>query len=156
MKSRITFVRFYFEFTINSSILLILSNSAIKSIRIIIIINVIDRNIRIFILSFIEQCFFLSFGFRFNLSKNFQNNFNDARTTKFVSNVIHQIINRMFVIFFFVLILDFVNLKKVFRNSNLFFRNNSFHSKFRTSYFRFCFRFQFRFQFKIRNFIVNL
>ena len=70
---------------------------------------------------FIKQCFFLSFRFGFDLLKTLQNNFNYARTTKFVSNVIYQIINRMFVVFFFVSIFDFVNLKSVFCISNLFF-----------------------------------
>ena len=44
-----------------------------------------------FILFFIKQNFF--FRFRFDLSKKFQKNFNDVKTTKFVLNVIYQIIN---------------------------------------------------------------
>ena len=61
----------------------------IKSIKIIIIINVIDRVFRFFILFFIKQCSFLLLRFRFDLSKNFQNKFNDARTREFVSIVIY-------------------------------------------------------------------
>ena len=61
----------------------------IKSIRTIIIINVIDLNIRISILFSIEQCLCFSFRFRFDLSKILQNDFNDTKTTKFILNVIY-------------------------------------------------------------------
>ena len=97
----------------------------IKSIKIIIIINVIDLNTRILILFFIKQCFVLLLCFRFDLSKNFQKIFNNAKTTKLVLNMIHQIINRMCNVFF-VLIFDFVNLKNVFRILNLFFETIRF------------------------------
>ena len=144
------FVRSYFEFTINSSILWILSNSVVKSIKIIIIINVLDRNIRIFILFFIKHCFFLSLRFRFDLSKNFQNDFNDVRTTKFVSSVIYQIINRMFVALFFVSIFDFVTLKDVFRISNLFFEIIRFIQNLEQIIFAFVFLFNLVFSSKFQ------
>ena len=115
----------------------------IKSIKIIIIINVIDRNIRIFILFFIEQCFFVSFRFRFDLSRIFRNNFNDVETTKFMSNVVHQIINRVFIAFFFVSIFDFVNLKNVFRTLNLFCEIIRFIQNFEQVTFVFVFVFNF-------------
>ena len=147
LKSKITFVKSYFEFTINSSILWILSNFAIKSIKIIIISNVIDRNIRIFILFFVKQCFFLSFCFCFDLSKKFQNNFNNAKTSKFVLNVIYQIINRMFIAFCFRFDFRSRKFEKHYSYFKFIFRNNSIYSKFRTSHFRFRFRFRFQSRF---------
>ena len=87
---------------------------------------------------------FFSLRFCFYLSKIFQNNFNDVKITKFVSNVIHQIINRMFIVFF-CFDSRFRKSEKRFSYFKFFFQNNLFHSKFRTNHFRFRFRFQSRF-----------
>ena len=80
---------------------------------------------------------FFSFRFCLDLSKIFQNDFNDARTTKVVLNVIYRIINRMFVVIFFGSILDFVNLKNLFRISNLFFEIIRFIQNFEQVIFAF-------------------
>ena len=53
---------------------------------------------------FYKAMFFFSFRFRFALSKILQNDFNNTKTTKFVLNVIHHMIDRMFVLFLFILI----------------------------------------------------
>ena len=105
----------------------------------------IDRNIRISILFLIERCLFFSLRFRFNFLKNFQNDFNDVSTTKFGLNVIYQIIDRIFVVLLFVLILDFVDLKDVFRTSNLFFEIIRFIQSFEQITFAFVFVFSLAF-----------
>ena len=101
--------------------------------------------------------FFFSFRFRFDLSKNFQNDFNDAKKTKFISNVIYQIINLMFVVFFFVSFFDFVNLKNVSFISNLFFEINRFIQNLEQITFTFVlvFNFAFNFEFEISLSIFN-
>ena len=139
-KSRITFVKFYFEFTINSSILWILSNFVIKSIRITIIINVIDRDIRIFILFFIKQYFFFAsslFRSGKNSSKWFQWCKNNKICFKCNSSNYKSNVCRYFFRFDF----RFRKFQKRFSYFKFIFRNNSFHSRFRTSHFRFRFRF---------------
>ena len=89
--------------------------------KIIIIITAIDRNIRFLFLFFLEQCFFFRFVFVLICQKTFKIISIMQKQQKLISNVIHRIIDRMLVGFFFVSILDFVNLKNVFLISNLFF-----------------------------------
>ena len=134
LKSRITFVRSSFEFTINSSILWISSNFVIKSIKIIIIINLIDRNIQIFRLFFIEQCFFfVSFSFRFvkDFLKWFQRCKNNKTCFKYNSSSHKSNVCR----FFFRFDFRFRKFEKRFSYFKIIFRNNSSHSEFRINHF---------------------